>query len=281
MNNKLIPVVLTLVVGIILAGSVLVPVLNDAKEDLGNPATLTNTSNNKVPLKYWEGEEIVYAFDNTNKVFTRDGENVTWYSNQLIFTTSDFSLWSRAATNDYKLAILGDTSDVHNSFTVTISADGSCTILRGSTTVYEGVLTWAVYQDPDGTANLVEHQGGSYLTGVKDNLIILGNLYTTGENDTYYSYYNGVLTVGEEYADNSSVSITSTLKEGYTDIYTNDVSVIIGEESFTPYYIVIPATVSGHEAAGAAYSLLGAIPVIVIVALLVAAIGMIAVRRND
>ena len=40
MNNKLIHIVLTLVVGIILAGSVLVPVLNDATE------ALTVTKNN-------------------------------------------------------------------------------------------------------------------------------------------------------------------------------------------------------------------------------------------
>ena len=54
----------------------------------------------------------------------------------------------------------------------------------------------------------------------------------------------------------------------------------VDDETFTPYVWAVEKTIMGHESAGAAYSLLGAIPIMVIVALLVVAVGVVA-RRND
>ena len=282
MKTNVLTLIITMVVGIILAGSLLGPVISDAQTTLGSPTTVTNTGINSNPISFWDGEAMEYEWDYVNKILTLNDEPLTLSANQMLFGTDTFAIWTRA-NSTARLAALGDTIDVTNSnFSAVINSDGTYTLTRG-TTVYEGTISWGIYQDENGTENLVQgvRSSNGYMTSTANDVIILGNLYSTGDNDTYYAYYNGVLTVDEQYAEESSVTVTKTLVDGYTDIYATNVTVNVGEESFTPYYAVVPGTVSGHLASGGAYSLVGAIPILVIVALLMVAVGAIALRRAD
>lgn len=270
--NRITGLVIALVVGGLLIGGLLAPTVAGIQDTVGNKATVTNTGINTAPIEYWDGEAMEYEWDYVNKVLTLNDEPLTLTANQMLFGTDTFTIWTRANATA-RLAALGDTIDVTNSdFSAVINADGTYTLTRGST-VYEGTITWGIYQDENGSANLVQgvRSSAGYKTSTADDVIILGNLYTTGENDTYYAYRNGELTVDEQYADVSSVTISKTLIDGYTDIYTTTITVNVGEESFTPYYAVVPKEVHGHETAGPAYVMFGVIVLLGIVMLVVVA----------
>lgn len=285
MNNKLIPIVLTLVVGIILAGSVLMPVLNDAQTTLGNPATINNTIKTDSPeYTIWDGSDIEFEYSTSTTEYTINGVTYSYAADtqRILIASNDFAcrnggtLASPVIVSQYVTL----DSQLTKPFTFTV-ADKEYTLeLDGNT--YTGNVDWLVYACDEGNANLGQvPQNTTIYTSNSNGMIVLGNIYTTGDNDTFYSYYDGDLTVNSAYADSSSIDITKTLADGYTDIYQTAITVNVGDESFTPFFILIPKTVEGHAAAGATYSLVGAIPVMVIVALLMAAVGAIALRRND
>lgn len=260
--RNIVTLVLFSIVGIVLVSS-FVPAIVGIQEVAGDKTTVENTGVNTLPITYWNGEEMDYEWDYTNKVLTLNDEPLSLTANQMLFSTSTFAIWTRA-NSTARLAALGDVVDVTNSdFSVVIGADGSYTLTRGST-VYEGTISWGLYQDENGTANLVQgtRSSAGYKTSTSNDVIILGNLYSTGENDTYYSYYNGELVVDEQYIEESSVVLNKTLLDGYTDIYATTVTVNVGDESFTPYYAVVPKTVSGHESSGAMYDIFGMLPLV-------------------
>ena len=268
--NKITGFVVALVLGAILVGGLLAPTVAGIQDNVGNKVTVTNTGINTNPIEYWDGEAMEYEWDYVNKVLTLNDEPLTLTANQMLFSSSTFAIWTRA-NSTARLAALGDTIDVTNSnFSVVINSDGTYTLTRGNT-VYEGTITWGIYQDENGSANLVQgvRSNAGYKTSTADDVIILGNLYSTGENDTYYAYRNGELTVDEQYADVSSVTISKTLINGYTDIYATTVTVNVGDESFTPYYAVVPKEIHGHETAGPAYVMFGVIVLLGIVMLVV------------
>ena len=288
MNNKLIPIVITLVVGIILAGSVLMPVLNDAQKDLGNPTIANNTmKSDDFNYTIWKGEDFSLVYE--SGTVTINGEDATAYylaggNQRIVIASNDFATRTGGTADNPTLnsEYIGDTSGWGSGFSFTVT-DGQYSLVKGTAAAVTGTLKWMVYADENGTANLgmVSDSSNAFYTSNVENLIVLGNIYTTGENDTFYSYYNGELTVNEAYADSSNVTITKTIANGYTDIYATTITVNVDGESFTPYFVLTPKAIAGHEAAGASYSLLGAIPVMVIVALIMGAVGMIVVKRND
>ena len=290
-SKNLLTLAITLTVGIILAGSLLMPVISDAQLTAGSATTLTNEKYATENYKYtiWDGSDIVLAYTpspdiNTPGVYTVDGEQVTLLgiSQRIIIASNDFA--SRAggtAVSVLNSQFVDSAVQLGNTaFTFTIE-DKAYTLELGSNT-YTGTVDWLVYATDDGSANLIQVKDVSspFYTSYKDKIVVLGNIYTTGDNDTFYSYFNGDLTVNSAYADNSSVDLTKTRIDGYTDIYDTTITVNVGDESFTPYFILAPETVNGHEA-DATFSLLGVLPILVIIGLLVAAMGAIYSKRDD
>lgn len=119
--------------------------------------------------------------------------------------------------------------------------------------------------------------GGTAIVSNVDEVILCG-AYTTGDNDTMYSYRNG-----ETYVSNTdytiNVSIETATHEGTTDIYDATVSVDVGGEEFTPYRILVPYEVEGHASGGALYSIIGLLPLVAGVGLLMGAVYYFISRR--
>ena len=92
MNNKLIPLIMTLVVGIILAGSLLTPVVNDAQ----------NTTSDKVVLKNnttatYIVETTDYKYEVTTDSETINGESKTVGAYTQVITTDKGVLYKLGA----------------------------------------------------------------------------------------------------------------------------------------------------------------------------------------
>lgn len=308
MNTKLIPLIMTLVVGIILAGSLLIPVLSDAQKTIGPEVTVTNDS--AIVLREIEDGDVLKCVRtktgatswtdvwtlNDDVISSLSGGSLAWNvgimsdaiymqinssGNSAAGTYYDMTRSTPAATY-YGISSSAEIGDVGvTSFSF---ANGAATVTYNENTTLEVPYTWGYivcpYEDGEYCAAV---SGG--VGAVKDpNQVALCGAYTSGDLDTMYYYKDGQTYVSNT-AYTMTANITTAVHSGTTDIYDATVSVDMTDgddtESFTPYRILVPYEVTGHAASGASYSLLGAIPIIVIVALIVAAIGMVAVRRND
>lgn len=288
MKTNILTLVITLVVGIILAGALLAPVVADAQEHAGPIAEKTNTVRGVYTYNIWDGEDVTFEFtEGTSNTYTVNGETVTLTAQQNILIASNFfsmRTGGQEANPGINYQYLGTTSGAQATLSYVIE-DGAYTLTIGET-VLSGTLEWMVYAVADGktgTSGLgqLTTPTSAFYTSNLNNLVVLGNVYTTGDNDTYFAYYNGDLTVNEAYADVSEVVISKSTTAGYSNIYDTTLSVKVGDETFTPYHILAPIKVTGNETNPGLSSLYGAIPIMVIVAILMVAVGAIALRRAD
>lgn len=287
---KVISLVVGLTIGVLLMVGLVAPVVADGQITAGNAAEFTNERPAGANYNYqiWDGSDITFAFTSTDTggTYTINGEPFALQSSEqrIILASNDFAARSGGNETVFVLNtqyVGSDTQFSNADFTYTITDRQYELVLGGST--YTGTVDWLVYAATEGNAGLIQCRdiNSPFYTSENNKIIVLGNIYTTGENDTFYSYYDGDLTVNPAYADDSSVSIDKTLVEGYTDIYNTRVSVTVGDESFTPYFILIPETVTGHEAGGANYALLKAIPIVAFIALIAFAAFAVRGRMDD
>lgn len=296
MKTNILTLVITLAVGIILAGSLLGPVISDAQNTIGPEITMTNESSfvlkeadsgdvlKNVRTTVDETRTDTWTFNNTAIVGPSSGG-----TNWTVGIMSD-SVYMQINAADNASAgswlYMDGTETYHyfGSITVTFT-DTEIQIDTGTASTSANVgYTWAYVICPyDEGEYIAPSLGGTgYVSKATD--VLLCGFYSTGELDTMYYYHNGQNYVSTEgYSMVTNVDLT--LHEGTTDIYDATVSATVTDgtdsETFTPFRIFVPYEVTGHEAGGASYTLLGAIPIIVIVAILMVAVGAIAYRRAD
>lgn len=304
MKTNILTLVITLVIGIILAGSLLAPVISDAQKTIGPEVTLTNDSD--IVLREIEDGDVfkltstVVSGSKTDVWTINDapiagingsalGWNVGLISDAMYVQVmasgnpSSGSVLMMDSTTGEKQYISRATTDGTYVWSWTFS-DGELTYIDRYGTTVTAQYTWGYVACPfeEGEYYSAEASGSGVCKSVND--LILCGAYTTGALDTAYAYYNG-----QTYAANTdytmSVDAQTELHAGTTDIYDITVSVNMTDgtntETFTPFRIFLPYEVTGHEAGGASYALVGAIPIMVIVALLMVAVGAIAYRRAD
>ena len=289
MKTNILTLVITLVVGVILAGSLLVPVLNDAQSTIGPDVTYTSVNLNPNPGNFdalTTSTDIEYTISTDG--ITYNGDSMTWNRtlNRGILIYSDAGYITVKTDDSPSPAVvvynITDSTITNTTLTVpvTISVSNGA-VVAGETTLFE--FTKGFYNVNEGGKYACVYNLNNYTQSpyIKSDLDVISyGMYTTGENDTYYEYVNGEIVTHEEFTN--GITVTKTLVEGTTDIYKlTGFEIDVGGETFTPYYVFIPASVTGHAASGAEYALLGAIPIMVIVAILMVAIGAIAYRRAD
>lgn len=305
-KNGILTLCITLVVGVILAGSLLVPVINDAQTTVGDKITLTNES--PIVLREVEPGDVLECVRTvsdgvTSDQWTLNGEpaigptggedrwNVGVMSDGLYIqvnapTNSAIGQWYDMTSPTPNYISGGGSSGAH--YGVEFGEDniqlyreyGSDSPILVVTVPYTWAYTLCPYREGEYCAPIA---GGVGLVS-NPNQIILCGAYTSGELDTMYYYKDG-----QTYVSNSSYTMTANIDtavhSGTTDIYDATISVAMTDgantETYTPYRILVPYQVVGHEAGGATYSLLGAIPIIVFAGLIVGIAGAVIVRRND
>lgn len=281
-NTRIIGIAMSIVVGVILLGNLLVPVIKDAQETAGPVATYQNSFTTGFQLDYivWSGEEVHMTYDGT---LTINDRVIPLSSVQrIIFASNAISARTGGAPGAEVVNLQYLEWDTVSSTNFTLDVvDGEYTFKHGVNT-YTGSIDWMVYAKGQAIGKIIAPtNSGRFLVSTNDDDIILGNIYVTGANDTFYSYYNGELTVNDAYADDSEVILNKTLVPGTTDVYVCELSVRVGNETFVPNYVLVDKDISGHYAKGASYEIYGIIPLIIIVALLVFAIGAVVHKRND
>lgn len=307
MEIKQVSTIITITVVIVCVAAILVPVVNDAQVNAGDETTLTNDSS--VVLREVESGDVLkctstYADSAVTNVWTLNdetvtnttGSSVTWnagiisdgyYLQLLSGNSANMAVAYSMADSTATAAYLAGATSTYNSRTLTITF-GDSSISRA---YYDGSTTSTSSYDYTWAYTVCPYDDGEYCcavsggTGIVDSAsdVLLCGAYTSGELDTMYYYKDGT-----SYVSNTDYtmtpSITTELHSGTTDIYDATVSVSMTDgtdtESFTPYRIFVPYEVTGHATSGGYYSLLGAIPVMVIVGLLVTTIGMMAIRRD-
>ena len=308
MNNKLIPIILTLVVGIILAGSVLIPVLNDATK---TTETLTNEGYYRVS-ETDETTVIVWDTANSPNIITVNDEEIDLSTLGLSANSS----YTIAFANDFLLRYfpLGSSSNIQvwgSSYsglgvgassgvtaTFTISSSGITLEKSDSETVQTASHTGSYFRiDPEGdytlkksnqTAYVLEDSTIFYAAGIS-GIGAAGNITSiyfegTTEEIEYTVLRSNVVVSNSNvtYTDDAThVDVVNLDKVTFTTTYETGGETYTIDQTYSYFFVPyqITAELSEHLTPGQ-IALLGAIPVLVIVALLVVAVGVVA-RRND
>lgn len=279
-KTNLLTLVITLTVGIILVGSILMPVLANAQRTAGEEVHYDNIQSGYT-YRLTEKDENI-----TLKV-TGSGGDI--YFNDEVITEDGFAIVTdsvsvRAATSIKALNVTTPTQTLdlrvgwNAKFTITFE-DGTCTIVDDATTTTTETATYSWMFAPSDNGEWVTVTGNSthYVNSIKD--IVASGYYSTGDNDTGYCVINGVATVTEDFTTKANFTLTPV--SGTTDVFTATMTIDVGDENFTPWFLMIKRDIVGHEASGAAYSLYGAIPIIVIASLVLVGASAIMMRNRD
>lgn len=300
----LVGAILTVLIGVILVGSVLAPVIDDVQKTAGDEVTLTNNSN-IVLREAVEGDvlkcerTVITQGSSYSDVWTLNDETITNISSSAL-------AWNVAVMSDGVFATVtasGSSPTAGAWYDMTSASPlimniGAGSLEEGSVATWtcefgaenitvtdrndnatEYPYTWAYVICPysDGTY-CAAVSGGVGIVQSADDVVLCG-AYTSGENDTMYYYKDGT-----SYVSNTdytmTVDIATELHEDTTDIYDATVTVAISDEEFTPYRILVPYEVSGHATDGAEYNLYGIIVVLFIVSLFAVAVTSI-LRRSE
>lgn len=306
MDNKVIAVIMGLFVGVLLVGSVLVPIVESSKSTI-EPITEYNVGTGQTYREAKAGDVLKFVGTYNDGVRTYEwtlndkgvmnASYLDWeiglFSDAFwiqIYPESNSSgaMWKTLAdpsTGNY----VGANASTPNSEWIITFGESTITwsyvgagVNTPATAEYD--YTWAfvpcVYEDGGYMCSTITDGVLAILNDPKD--VVLCGSYTTGEIDTGYTYYKGV---AKTYTSGITAEYTPDyeLRNGTYDLYDVDIKFTVSDgastEEFNPYKALVPYKVTGHADNGASINLLGVIPVIVILALLsMAVFGLIRSR---
>lgn len=299
MNNKygLIGVVMTVLIGVILIGTVLAPTVEGIQKTAGDEITLTN--NSAIVLREMQIGDVLQCtvIDANNDTWTLNGEPITNLSQSTVtwnvgIISDGIYLQINSGANSssgsfYDMALETPTVNYLNGTTpgttYTFTAEEDDIVVVGNSTIrYPYTWGYVVCTYEDGQYYSAESTGSGICSSA-DDLILCGT-YTSGELDTAYAYRNGQTYVSNT-AYSMSIPYELSLHEGTTDIYDIDVTVTMTDgtntETFTPYRIYLPYEVTGHEASGAEYTLYGVVIVLFVIVVFMVAVRALMTRERD
>ena len=306
--NKIIQYAVMVAVGVLIFSALLVPIINDA----------TTTEKTFVNDEYYitmdkldsASEHTITWEKDTNTKITVDGKVIEpdWNSITIVAEENNLIRCSKG-TVGYYLNFVGE--DVPTGYGSSNDKSVSVTIANGSIT-FSGVtsldttysatsaFTSGYVINPDDT--------GDYQYIMKESA---ANAYVLGDSEIYgigYSSiggaWNNIFSVSGNIDDGINVTLVSTTLEGditlsdptvtysevagYDDLYQFEKVQFTATYNNTNYpltysFVIVPAEVTAELAIhpdSATNSILGIIPLIVIVGLIAGIIGAIAIRRN-
>ena len=302
MDNKLIGLIMAAVVGIIMIGALLMPVVNDA-------STTEKTFTNEGYARYTSitddsADEISITWDHTDFTkFTVDSEvidcstmsqytSIVFGDNWTVrFITNNFNYggiqYVGPAGSDYLSVDTAGTKDL----TITLSS-GTMTVTDGTTTKTV-TYTTAYYPDNDGSMIMKKSDKIAYL--LKDSSIINANGNTAVSGVTIGVRFDGTIADGYEftlYRNSNDCSVSNVVSnyvenDKYIDLVelssiTFDLTPDGGTATAATYsYFLVPyqvtAELSEHLDAGS-IAILAALPVLLIAALVIFAVRIIGIR---
>ena len=217
MNNKLIPIVITLVVGIILAGSVLMPVLSDAQKNAGASVTKTNSEPYTEYGEYYT-EGFTMVIDNPTTATNIKTTTVT--VNDESITTRDS--WSRhviLSSNNLIVEIDTSTSNTNLLYATYQNTDG---FVFNQEIAYHNAVT-ITYDKAAGTITVSD-------TAESIDITVSASYCFALSNNKEYLFYNTANQIAG--ANFSEKDITNKV-DGVISVFALNLKVNGGDDMFT------------------------------------------------
>ena len=309
-KTNILTLIITLVVGVILAGSLLGPVISDATK---TEATLENNGYfNLNKITNTDENTHTIGWDVTNpQVIAIDGENVSvsdWgvasYQQLTIFATESDLIRVNPVSQGQSISWVQIRGNQVNY--AQANSNFSATITQGSATISVDSSPWSLtfseaYMITPGDGEYTMKKSNETAYMLSDSPIISMGFtqlpYSGGSDNVVFGIRGTVDGVDVSVVRHSA---NTTITTSNLEIHKTEASKYVGVSNFdkitftasndgtetdvTYSYVIVPhkitAELSEHLTPGQ-ISLMGAIPVMVIVALLMAAVGAIALRRAD
>lgn len=289
MDNKIIVGIVGVVVSIIALASVLMPIIEDVND---NERTVVNNfianSNYSVFKTTDSNESHVITWTRGESVQYVDGEPVEVGAYGSYMIVSDKLLVS-VSLDGIPFYFAQPNLDVQlnedvTSFEITINGDSVTFVTNGNTPVNLQVsgVTWYALPDNDGTHKLHQQVGTGTLS-INSIDQLYGAAVVTTDNLGFISF------VGDKAVLNDGsivdMQINATKDDKYVDLYT--IPYVKGyyldpeylrnadDSPISPYFFLAPDEISVHTAEqNSLLSLVNVIPVLILLAILVSAIGI-------
>lgn len=291
MKTNLLTLIITLVVGVILAGSLLAPVIGDTSQGL----EATEKTQANITSYLDETEKFTLFQDHTDYTVSLDGEPLTLAASTPILITDKVMIMalvvsSSVTTNPTMgvwaegiapLTISGLTWDI----TITLE-DGTLSLTYGSpatTSTFD--VEYAYILSPDNSGDFAI-MPAAYTTSTQlndgDSMVFFNNggWWSTSTAPIKVTAADGTVTAsGKTYAyDDQTTGTDITLTLNFkTEKYDN---LILESSSPSGLLAVVPSTFTAYEP-NEYSALLGAIPILVIVGILMIGVGAITLNRRD
>ena len=286
--KRITAVIVAAILGVILLVTVVAPIVSDGQTTTGDPITKSNRiytgyyvePNAEYELTLnasgWTANDVVLTNQNYRQLVFADTFVLQVNTNT---DTTSFGYIMDDTLSNPKYLYIADSAEyvvTFNNNTVTITKTGT------TEAFYTKEYGWAFAAcgaEVDNAWGTITRVGTNDAYILNDSQFYLSGYYYTGENDTFYSYHLGQMESG---AYEGSVTFEKEIVSGTTDIYNiTELNVAIGEESFNPYLILVPLSVTGHATSGSLYSMLGIIPIVVAIGIVLGVVSMAIVNRYD
>ena len=289
MNNKLIILVLTLVVGIIVTGSVLMPALDTAKEINDPHQDYSNVNANTVSYGAIEnGTDFVYDGSSfkINDIESSKTSSIAFASDTSFMYFDSKGVPKLFYVDDSTYSRIQDIT----AFNIVVnneSFSGTVTTSDGDTSIDYNYSTYALCPNSNGNYVLCDANFSHEYT-VKSIDQIWTFEYSGA--DYYFSAIGDAIKVNG--VDAGTCTVDATAVEGMAAGYTvtvdktsgSDVSYSYNDTTYYPHYVIVPKSVSlglsGYENNTPWLNLMSVLPIMVIVALVVAAVGAVTLKRD-
>lgn len=298
MKTNILTLVFTLVVGVILAGSLLMPVISDAQH--ARDTTYTNDAPYSYGKIYDFSENdlddtiIISVCKTGERSITINGETHNVSSYQPVVMSDAFTIRYYNTSMNFVTPSAGSKTITEATITISGGVATFTDVLNTSgteITIDPEPITWAFVHDSNGDYSGLITENGITAYAHKNEIYTSNWITTTSEyfsgkaGDDFVTITDGTdsttaaINWGGEYQNNGVYKLTlSSTSDDYTFVVDN-----AGEDyTVHPFMVCVPKTVVGTpDDASGINALYGAIPVMVIVALLMTAVGAIALRRGD
>ena len=296
--NRIIGLVIALVVGGLLVGGLLIPSIEAIQTNVGDEIKITNDST--IVLREIEPGDVLKCtstYDtvshnawtlNDEPITTLTAGSVNWnvgvmsdgyYMQILASTNSNMATWYEVASTSATVHYVNSANETNTlrTYTITFGEDTITAVYddgAGNTPTNTFDYSWGYTICPYGEGEYCAPVTNGVGLVKNPNQVILCGAYTSGDLDTMYYYKDGQTYVSNT-AYTMTADITTELHTGTTDIYDVTVSVVMSDgtndETFTPYRVLLPYEITGHESSGTYFVMFGVISILGIVALVVVA----------
>lgn len=273
MKNNVLTIVITLVMAVILTGSLLMPTLDSAAESYYHEVEYSNISGtNQIYLSPVNAETSNTINVSSENIVTNGGTIEYWedtaFSNVVLLTDSIYVVVSGAGV--ITITTANGTSQATSSFTAVVSA-GEITYSIDEQATIQITYTAGYIADPNGAYVSCP----TSFTRYYDSMNFAQIRYDSG----YYAFIDG-----NGYKDGSAYSMDVTSSEvSDTDgtVHTLTSIKYTSTKSLTSVCVMEKVAIYGYTDNPGIVSLLGAIGPIVICSILLTAVSALVIRRNN